>query len=275
MLPRSEASTQQHLKVLQRNSESNSSLPDILDFDAQGDRVIVVSRWVRGVTLSRFLHDIREGRQHRISSILAFQRIQGLAHGVCRWHQRGQWCHGDIKPENIVVSTDPGRFILIDFGSAWVNAMSAFRQAGDGVSPFYAAPEQLTPGGRVDFRADQFSLTGVLYQLLTLQLPFEGLGGRAGVNPQSKVAIPKLVPPSELAADREKIPRAIWKGIDRVVSRGLRFDPDARYSTPQAWLDDLEEVALDIKRPPIGTESNRMVTGVLDWLTGRRSSDDT
>ena len=204
MLPRSEASTQQHLKVLQRNSESNSSLPDILDFDAQGDRVIVVSRWVRGVTLSRFLHDIREGRQHRISSILAFQRIQGLAHGVCRWHQRGQWCHGDIKPENIVVSTDPGRFILIDFGSAWVNAMSAFRQAGDGVSPFYAAPEQLTPGGRVDFRADQFSLTGVLYQLLTLQLPFEGLGGRAGVNPQSKVAIPKLVPPSELAADREK-----------------------------------------------------------------------
>lgn len=273
MLPRSEASTRQHIKVLQRNSESNAALPDIYDFDVQNDKVVFVTRWIRGVTLSRFLADITEGRQKRISSIMAFQRIHGLAHGISRWHQRGQWNHGDIKPENIIVSTDPGRFILIDFGSAWLAQSAAFRQLGDGVSPFYAAPEQLTPGVPVNFRVDQFSLTAVLYQLLTLQLPFEGLGGRAGVGLRSKADGPMLVPASELAEDREKIPRTVWKAIDRVVSRGLAFNPDDRYPTPQAWLDDLDEVALDIKRPP--SESNRLITGVLDWFTGRQSSDNS
>lgn len=271
MLPRSEASTRQHIKVLQRNSESNAALPDIYDFDVQNDKVVFVTRWIRGVTLSRFLADISERRQKRISSILAFQRIHGLAHGISRWHQRGQWNHGDIKPENIIVSTDPGRFILIDFGSAWVDQSAAFRELGDGVSPFYAAPEQLTPGRPVNFRVDHFSLTAVLYQLLTLQLPFEGLGGRAGVGMKSEADSPKPVPPSELAEDRDKIPRVVWKGIDRVVARGLALDPDHRYPTPQAWLDDLDEVALDIKRPP--SESNRLITGVLDWLTGRHSSE--
>ena len=82
-----------------------------------------------------------------------------------------------------------------------------------------------------------------------------------------------LLPPSRLAVDRDLIPRAVWRGIDRVVTRGLAFDPDDRYPTPQAWLDDLDAVNLDIKRPVTISVTNRLLTQVIGWIGDRFQRD--
>lgn len=268
ILPPSRAA-RQHLEVLQKLSESSDAFPTLLDYDPQDKRSVVVLKWIDGPTLEEYLHAMQEGAKPRISASVAFQRVRWLAHGLRRRHAGQQIVHGDIKPANLIVTRDPGRFVLIDFGSAWDIANTVGRAEGDGISPLYAAPELQTAEAYVNFRCDQFSLSVVLYQLLTFQIPYNHLGGKAG-RPESMAGeAPRLRPPSELSPDRQRLPTVVWQGIDRVVMRGLALDPNDRYPTPEAWLDDLDKVQLDFQRPPTLSPLNDRLTRVVSWLANR------
>jgi serine/threonine protein kinase len=250
ILPRSAAGTRQHIDVLQRVAASHDAFPTILDYEARRDEVVIVLKWVEGPTLGEYLDSMRTGRCARISSVLAFQRCARLAHGIARWHLRTQIVHADIKPDNIVVARDPGRLVLIDFGSAWTTQAAASRASGDGFSAVYAAPELQSLNAHGDFRSDQFSWSVLLYELLTLSIPYDQLGGRAGRPEFARQPTDTLPPPSRLSPERDQVPAVIWQGMDQVVQRGLALDPGQRYPTPNAWLDDIDRVGLDIQRPP-------------------------
>lgn len=84
--------------------------------------------------------------------------------------------HRDIKPENIAI-TKNGTALLMDFGIAEVQrsiqttpnreTLSALRVG----TPYYMAPEQIKSSGKVDARADQYSIAVVLYEMLSGELP--------------------------------------------------------------------------------------------------------
>jgi serine/threonine protein kinase len=214
------------------------------------------------------------GQKPRISAVLAFGRARGLAHGLRSLHTAKQIIHGDIKPENIVLSTDSGRLSLIDFGSAWQVERSLQRDCGDGVSQVYSAPELLNRASRVDWRADQFSLSVILYELLTFKIPYGGLGGKAGRKELSFAALPGLTPPSELNSDRSRLPAVVWQGIDRIVLRGLALDPEQRYPTPEAWLDEFDSVDLEIRRPQPLSSLNDRLTKMVSWFMQRLGASE-
>lgn len=265
VLPRS-ASSRQHLEVLQRLGDSNDSLPTILDFDVRPRGTVVVLKWVSGPTLEHYLNHMKAGNRPRISPIIAFQRIRALAHGLSRRHRNQQIVHGDIKPQNLIVSTDPGRFMLIDYGSAWCVERTAARNIGDGANAVYAAPELQNGQAFVDFRCDQFSMSVILFQLITFQIPYEELGGKAG-RPEFLPGMAKrLQPPGELSPHRSLIPNIVWRGINRIVARGLALNPNDRYPTPEAWLDDLDAVYLDVQRPPTISPVYDRMTRVVSWF---------
>jgi serine/threonine-protein kinase len=266
VLPRSPAA-KQHIEILKRLSRRSDSLPSILDYQVRRDETIVVLAWVCGPTLGHYCQEMLAGRKPRISAVLAFRRARGLAHGLRSLHTANQIIHGDIKPDNIVLSTDSGRWSLIDYGSAWQVQDTRHRISGDGVSPSYSAPELQDRAGHVDWRADQFSLSVILYELLTLKIPYGGLGGKAGRSELSATKIPGLIPPSELKSD--KLPTIVWQGIDRIVTRGLSLHRELRYPTPEAWLDDLDCVDLDIRRPRTLAPLNDRLTKVVSWLMQR------
>lgn len=255
ILPRSRGA-RQHLAVLQDLSRFSNAFPSIVDYDQQSDRSVVVVKWVYGPTLSRYLHDIHEGRTPRISAVVAFHRIQTLVRNLRWWHQGHQIVHGDIKLENLVVTRNPGRFVLIDFGSAWRIEQTRWRDFGDGASRAYAAPELIADYRRAEFRSDQFSVSVVFYQLLTLKLPS---------------ATAPIQPPSELSPDRHRLPPAVWGGIDRLVMRGLAPAPDDRYPTPEAWLNDFDTVQMELKKPRRASPLNERLTQVIHWLVNRSS----
>lgn len=260
ILPRSTAA-QQHLRILHDFSTANDQVPTIIDFDVQIDRSVVVLKWVSGPTLAEEIRYTNDGKERRMSAIVAFQRIRGLVHFLRSLHRFRRIVHGDIKPANIVVSSYPGRFVLFDFGSAWHMHATAWRDPGDGISPLYAAPELQSGENFVDSRSDQFSVSVILYQLLTFQIPYGGMGGKVG-RPQYRAAqAPQLIPPSRLSHERQKIPRQVWQGLDRVTLRGLALDPGERYPTPEAWVNDFNEVYLDAQRP-------RALSPFADWMTG-------
>lgn len=79
--------------------------------------------------------------------------------------------HRDIKPENIWISDD-GTVKLMDFGIARAYSSVHMTQTGMTLgTAYYMAPEQRIAAKDVDWRADQYSLGVVLYELLAGTLP--------------------------------------------------------------------------------------------------------
>lgn len=91
-----------------------------------------------------------------------------LCDGVGHMHEKG-YIHRDLKPDNVMFNTDwvPK---VIDFGlTINLNDLSHFPTAEG--SRGYAAPEVVNTPKEIDHRVDIFALGGILYSLLTRQIP--------------------------------------------------------------------------------------------------------
>ena len=262
-------STQQKLRLLSRLKDD--CLPHAEEYQRRGDSVEIVMTWIEGISLTEYFENIRQGRRPPVDPGQAVRLIRGLASAVCKLHQKPQIAHGDIQPPNVIVTDHTSRLVLIDFGSAWANESTAFRDEGDGLHRCYAAPELQRAGTPVaGFFADQFSVAVLFYQLLTQQLPYGGLGGKAGRPEHVGRAKDSLVAPSKISDACRALPRSLRDGIDRVVTRGLELDPDGRYSDRHAWLDDLFEVYARFRLTPELSPVASTLTRVIHWFVKPR-----
>jgi serine/threonine protein kinase len=155
--------------------------------------------------------------------------------------------HLDLKPDNVVLVRTDGRgdFVkVIDFGIS--QAIWRERLATDPLiagTPEYMAPEQA--GGmtqEIDHRADQFSLAGLSYRILTGHEPFSGDHPFAILH---QVINETPQPPSK---------RVPWlgEGVDAVIQRGMAKRPTERYPDVMGFADALraavELIAPDRRR---------------------------
>ena len=96
----------------------------------------------------------------------------------------------------------------------------------------YMAPEQIRPG-RVDARADIWSLGVVLYEMLSGRLPFERASAR-----QTLDAIAGPAP-----VDFCVLPAEVQPGLVAVLERMLDKTVASRYQSARELVADLERVA--------------------------------
>ncbi|MBX3401601.1 MAG: hypothetical protein KF873_22960, partial [Gemmataceae bacterium] len=164
----------------------------------------------------------------------------------------------------------PTKFTLIDFGSAWPVERTTRRNSGDGISAPYAAPEQFLEKCPVDFRADYFSLGVLGYELLTLEIPFDGVGGRAGLPHLRESFAGKYRPPSNVIPDRDRIPWAAVAALDRFFARCLALDPNARFDNRTACLAAVDELAREYRPGSRLGSFGRVFLTLLDRVRGRR-----
>jgi len=104
--------------------------------------------------------------------------LHQLAEGIDALHREGK-LHRDIKPTNILVTRDPVRVILLDFGLVTRTSEAVPFLAADplnqnlgGTLP-YMAPEQME-GGPLDGACDWYAVGVILFEVLTGERPFEG-----------------------------------------------------------------------------------------------------
>jgi DNA-binding response OmpR family regulator len=164
---------------------------------------------------------------------LPWQRAVGITFQLAdalEFAHRNQVIHRDVKPANIIVQ-DGDAVKILDFGIAKL-ANSELTVPGTFIgSPRYLAPESFR-GARIDYRADQFSLASVLYEMLTGTPAFDFSSFYAGMH----YVLSEDPPPLET------------RGVDvpslllDVMARLHQKDPERRYYNEMRLLDDLMEL---------------------------------
>ena len=145
-------------------------------------------RHVEGATLASLLKGSRQGDATvpdwiRPTSRAGLERALGLFEDLARaLHvaHEANVVHRDIKPGNILWDRS-GRLVLVDFGLARdldEGAVTLTRESEVFGTPAYMSPEQVHRGAGVDRRTDVYSLAATIFEVLTLDRPFQGVGDR-------------------------------------------------------------------------------------------------
>ena len=92
---------------------------------------VLLMDWAEGVTLDKYVH------QH-ISDKYALQLITYQFGNMAAWLMTQPFAHGDLKPDNILVSED-GALVLVDYDGMYVPAMQG-QKARELGSPDYRHP---------------------------------------------------------------------------------------------------------------------------------------
>ncbi len=234
-LQQNDADRRRFLREAQQASSLNHpNIAGIYDVIEEGGEIFLIMEYVEGKPLRSAMHG------GKVFATEDFFRVasQGLE-GLGAAHEKGI-LHGDIKPENIMLTPD-GRVKVLDFGVARrfslgdsddATLTAATLTGGmSGGTPPYMAPEVLTQKP-YDGRADLFSLGLVCYEMLGGQQPFETdslAGTMASV-------LHKDPPPIE------QVNPKVSASVSSVIQTMLAKDPAQRYSTARDVLIDLRRV---------------------------------
>ena len=173
---------------------------------------------LEGKTLRDWMKQSRETKE-----TLSMNRVHSLIQSICTplKYAHATTIHRDIKPENIALLPSE-QIKIMDFGLAQVIRTphsSLFRQSVNEFSagtPYYMAPEVLTPDGPVDERADQYSVAVIAFELLTGRFPL-------GVS-------------AMLSEKRPDLPLRFTE----VIERALNYHPEQRFDTINDFAIALE-----------------------------------
>ena len=196
--------------------------------------------------------------------------------------------HRDIKPENIMFGQG-GEAKLADLGIAKASAESLraanavpgvsntmsdektwwLGKTGDGVqvtmenaifgTPAYMSPEQALDSGKVDARADLYSLGVVFFEMLTGRRPYDGL---SPVNILAKLISNDPVP--DVRTVRPDIPERV-AGIVRDL---CEKDVSKRMQSAKALLDRLEGISDLVSRHRVPKAGILLVSGAIAVVAG-------
>ena len=213
--------------------------PNVVPVHGAGEadgQLYLVMRYVPGTDLHRLLkHD------GPLEPMRAAEIVAQVAAALDAAHAAGL-VHRDVKPANVLIAGDHA--YLGDFGlTRLLSSEEQLTETGQwlGTTDF-SSPEQLQ-GGRVDARADIYSLGCVLHAALL------------GTPPYARTTVPATL----LAHLQDPVPRPSQSGapagFDRVMARALAKSPEDRY--PSAG--DLGRAALAAARGEPVTESERSV----------------
>ncbi|PWT91538.1 MAG: hypothetical protein C5B54_05110, partial [Acidobacteria bacterium] len=139
--------------------------------------------------------------------------------------------HRDIKPDNILID-DNGSVYLSDFGMA--KMVTGTDSTGGFImgTPEYMAPEQAKGSKGVDSRADVYSLSIVVFQMLSGSIPFRGENPIATIKKLLDEPLPDITTRNPL----------LPKMVDLLLQKGAAKNPAERFSDVLEMVSTMEAV---------------------------------
>ncbi|HEV7654930.1 MAG TPA: Stk1 family PASTA domain-containing Ser/Thr kinase [Mycobacteriales bacterium] len=223
-----------------------------------GRVVFLVMELVAGSTLREVLR-----RRGRLRPDEAVSVLEPILAALAAAHRAGL-VHRDVKPENVLVSTD-GTVKVVDFGLARaVAAPSTSTQSGMVLGTVaYVSPEQVARGAS-DARTDVYSAGILLFELLTGAPPY---GGDSALAVAYRHVHDDVPPPSTRAP-------GIPPELDELVQRATRREPGGRPADAGAFLAELAMARTDLglRKVPsreiagaLGVEPPPAAAGATAW----------
>ena len=162
-----------YLEALRREARLAAGLthPNIVtvhDFQIEDDIAYIVMEFLPD-SLDK---NIRPGQPipYQRAVEIAIQVSRGLAYA----HTQGV-VHRDIKPGNILLTSD-GDAQVTDFGIARAIVSSSRASQTGAAGTYHYMPHEQWTGATIDQRADIYALGVTLFQMLTGDVPFDGVG---------------------------------------------------------------------------------------------------
>ncbi|WP_207399101.1 serine/threonine-protein kinase [Bremerella alba] len=202
--------------------------------DSRTGSFVVMPR-VWGQTLS---HILAAGQAFPLSS--AVWTARQLAQGLMHVHE-ARWIHGDVKPDNIVLS-NTGHATLIDLGFAQRVDLSlpcTSRKCDRQGTLRYLPPEMLTTSVPILPQADTYSLGVILFELITGRQLYDQTSTKAIVQAQLSQRAPNV---------RSLVPH-VPGSLDKLVSQMLAKDPLRRPWPDAALVQELAAVEIELLSP--------------------------
>ncbi|MBP5530525.1 MAG: serine/threonine protein kinase [Lentisphaeria bacterium] len=189
-----------------------------LDAGTIGGCCFLAMEYVRGRTLEHIRIESPE--------IISFEFLVGisiqLADALDYAWNNFQLTHGDIKPENLLISDDGRTLKLADLGLAHVSGRVNSDDGSIMATPMYVAPEVVSgSGGGV--RSDIYSFGVMFYELIAGEPPFRG-------NTETLLRCHLEVPAPPLSSVNPDVPPELAEFTDRMLAKS----PDDR---PQSWQE--------------------------------------
>jgi len=201
--------------------------------------------YVEGQTFKEILVKEKEKKGQKPLAISHLIRIfLNVCEAISYTHSKNI-IHRDLKPENILIGKF-GEVLIFDWGIAISN--SAKDEEADNVNQIsknvsltkpgklagtlaYMPPERAF-GQKANTSTDIYALGVILYQILTLHLPFQ----RPNIETFKKIAhLEKIIPPLEKTPYRD-----IPLELSNIAMKCLFFDPTKRYQNVASLIDDLK-----------------------------------
>jgi eukaryotic-like serine/threonine-protein kinase len=247
----------------------------IYDVGTVGEQVWLAMEFVRGETLGEWLQAPRRWRE-------VLEVMVSAGEGLVAAHA-AELLHRDFKPDNLMIGDD-GRVRVMDFGLARTRREGEPSGSGEGAgsgagagkvaparpmpklealateltqagtllgTPSYMAPEQFSAAS-LTAAADQFAFCVTLWEALYGERPFAG--------DTMLALLANVVGGKRRPAPRD---RKVPSRLRRACERGLSVEPEQRWPSMEALLDELRRLVV-----PRGRRRMVLVTAGLLALGG-------
>jgi serine/threonine protein kinase len=189
----------------------HKNLATVFAWGYEGDRAYLATERLDGATLRQII-DSRRAQNQVVGLAHAHVLLGHAANGLEASYPH--MCHGGVHPAVLHLSSS-GRIKVANLGLT--RALPALARVdapeGQSASP-YMAPE-VAAGAAASPQADVFSLTAVLYDLVTGHAPG--------------------TPPWPASQVNSELPR----GIDKLIDRGLASLPETRFARPSLLVAEI------------------------------------
>src|SRR4051794_29747250 len=160
-----------------------------------------------------------------------------LAGALAAVHEAGV-LHGDIKPQNILISRY-GEPAVADFGVARVVDSSEISATAQAFTPLHAAPEVLT-GQPHSTSTDIYSLGSTLYHLLAGQAAFH-----SPTDPSIAPLMYRVLSAEPPPINRADVPPVVFETVLRAMAK----QPEVRYGSAREFAQRLRQVQTELGLP--------------------------